>query len=68
MKCQDCDCFLTDEESVRKDERTGEYLDLCSECLSNLYKDLNDDLPFDILDDLPPQLDNIDEDEYGSES
>lgn len=42
MRCQDCNENLTDEESTRKDERTGQYLDLCNTCLSNLYKDLDE--------------------------
>lgn len=48
MHCQQCDRLLTDEESTRKDDQTGQYLDTCSECMNNLYEDMNDD----ILDDL----------------
>ena len=31
MRCQACNCELTDYESVRKDQH-GEYVDLCSKC------------------------------------
>ena len=34
MKCQSCDCILTDRESVRKSINTGDYLDLCDGCLA----------------------------------
>ena len=34
MRCQSCDCALTDQESVRKSINTGEYLDLCNSCLA----------------------------------
>jgi hypothetical protein len=36
MRCQSCDCNLTDEESVRKSKVTDEYLDLCNSCLSTI--------------------------------
>ena len=51
MRCQDCNANLTDEESVRKDERTGDYMDLCNNCLSNFYLDTCSDLPIDLLDE-----------------
>jgi hypothetical protein len=51
MRCQDCNSNLSDEESTRKDESTGEYMDLCNTCLSNFYKDIGYDLPMDLLDD-----------------
>ena len=50
MRCQDCNTNLSDEESTRKDEVSGKYLDLCNTCLSNFYKDINGDNPFDLLD------------------
>jgi len=39
MKCKICDQVLTDNESVRKDRATKEYLDTCTHCLimSNPY-------------------------------
>jgi len=42
MRCQDCNTNLTDEESVRKDERTNEYMDLCTRCLTNFWNDTVD--------------------------
>lgn len=51
MRCQDCNCNLTDEESTRKDETTGEYMDICNQCLSNFYKDIGADIPFELLDE-----------------
>lgn len=33
MKCLSCDCILTDRESSRKGIFSGEYLDLCDDCL-----------------------------------
>lgn len=42
MRCQDCNTNLTDEESVKKDAKTGQYLDICNKCLSNFYKDIDD--------------------------
>ena len=35
-RCYACDANLTDYESTRKSEVTGEYLDLCSRCYSGL--------------------------------
>ena len=32
MRCTACDRNLSDFESTRKDETTGEYLDLCNKC------------------------------------
>ena len=32
MRCQACDCELSDFESTRKSLETGEYLDLCNKC------------------------------------
>jgi hypothetical protein len=34
MRCQACNKELTDRESGRKDDNTGEFSDLCSKCLS----------------------------------
>ena len=34
MKCQACDCSLTDFESSARGATTGDYLDMCSRCLS----------------------------------
>jgi hypothetical protein len=33
MRCKACDVALSDRESTRKAEGTGEYLDLCDKCV-----------------------------------
>jgi len=33
MRCRACNSELTDIESVKKDTTTGEYVDLCIDCL-----------------------------------
>lgn len=40
MRCQACNCELTDYESVRKDQH-GEYVDLCSTCYRHTTNDLD---------------------------
>lgn len=40
MKCQACDCNLSDYESVRKDKH-GDYVDLCSACFKHTQDDLD---------------------------
>jgi len=44
MKCQQCDCILTDYESVRKDPITKQYLDICLECLYPRFDDYEDQI------------------------
>ena len=66
MRCVDCNANLTDEESVRKDDRTGDYLDLCSSCLSNFYLDVYGDLPTDSLDEYMEAHVDEDQDDDGS--
>lgn len=46
MRCLSCDCLLSDKEATRKGTHTGEYLDLCDDCLSTTdieYFDIHDD-------------------------
>ena len=38
MHCKACDKLLTNYESTRKSKTTGEYLDLCSHCLSSVME------------------------------
>jgi hypothetical protein len=38
MRCVSCDKLLTNYESTRKSKTTGEYLDLCSTCLSSVME------------------------------
>jgi|SaaInlV_100m_DNA_5_1039725.scaffolds.fasta_scaffold02844_4 hypothetical protein len=33
MRCQACNVALSDNESTKKDEVTGEYYDMCFDCL-----------------------------------
>lgn len=33
MRCRACNTMLSDAESVRKDRLTGEYLDMCIDCI-----------------------------------
>ena len=40
MRCVACDDLLTDNESTTKSSITGEYLDLCTRCLSTIRDDL----------------------------
>jgi hypothetical protein len=41
MKCLCCDAILTDYESTRKHAETGQYLDLCGECLSVIHSEVS---------------------------
>lgn len=34
MRCFSCDCNLTDYESTLKSAVTGEYIDMCTSCIS----------------------------------
>ena len=38
MHCLACDAMLTEYETKRKHKVTGEYLDLCSKCLSSVQE------------------------------
>ena len=40
MRCQICDCILSDEEATKKDF-DGEFLDICDECED---EEINDEL------------------------
>jgi hypothetical protein len=46
MRCIACNQVLTSYESTRKHADTGEYLDLCGECLSVIHSDVH----FPVLD------------------
>lgn len=41
MRCQACNVALSDAESTRKSQSTGEYLDLCNHCLSTIDDDFS---------------------------
>lgn len=36
MRCRACDAALTDREATKKSAVTGEFYDLCSNCLSSV--------------------------------
>lgn len=62
MKCQACDCLLSDYESTMKSATTGEYLDMCTNCLSYIKEEIT------IID--RPDLagyESLDEDEFNEE-
>ena len=42
MRCKACDTLLSDAESVLKDKKTGEYYDLCGNCLQASFEALED--------------------------
>jgi hypothetical protein len=37
MRCKACNKQLNDNESVYKDNETGEYLDMCNNCIRKSY-------------------------------
>jgi len=42
MRCRACDKNLSDFESTRKNEVTGEYEDLCNECYSAIQNNISE--------------------------
>lgn len=36
MRCQCCNKMLSDFESTRKNAKSGEYMDMCNECIGHL--------------------------------
>jgi len=40
MHCRACDCLLTDKESSMKSSSTGEYFDMCIDCLAEVPAEL----------------------------
>ena len=59
MRCVACNKALSEFESTRKSSVTGEYLDLCNHCYSEIAKDIH----ADERDDLRDETDNIDEED-----
>jgi hypothetical protein len=57
VRCLSCDCELTNFESTRKYNESGEYIDLCGRCLSDILPDLETVERFDLFD---PDIDIID--------
>jgi hypothetical protein len=56
MRCQCCDRNLNDYESTRKHAETGDYLDICNKCISDLPE-----IPVEVRGDLSP-YDELEED------
>lgn len=40
MRCSCCNVILTSQESVRKFQTSGEYVDMCNKCLSTIDDDV----------------------------
>ena len=38
MRCRACNKELSDREATHKDPQSGDYFDLCSECLTESYQ------------------------------
>jgi hypothetical protein len=53
MRCKACDVNLSDNESTRKSESTGEYMDLCNHCFSTIASEVltRDDSEVEYLHD-----------------
>jgi hypothetical protein len=63
MRCLSCNKNLTDFESTRKFASTGEYLDLCNRC----YSDIQDDVDTIIRPDLQEDEQVSEDDDYDDE-
>ena len=48
MRCKACDCILKDHETTRRSDITGDYFDLCDDCLSTIFDNVPD---FDYAED-----------------
>ena len=46
MRCKACNVDLSDEESVKKDPETQEYVDMCNKCYYDSLRMLSDDAEF----------------------
>ena len=56
MRCKYCDITLNDKESRRRDRETGDFLDLCNECLTVSNETINDFYEYPVVGE------NIEED------
>jgi hypothetical protein len=66
MHCKSCDCPLSDREAVSKDPLTGEYTELCSDCLGLSDEGLIEPETLDAgeLSDMPHLFSNEEEVAY----
>lgn len=51
MRCLSCNKILSDFESTRKSANTGEYLDLCNSCFSDIQYDVDAIVREDLRED-----------------
>lgn len=51
MRCLSCNKILSDFESTRKSANTGEYLDLCNTCFSDIQYDVDAIVREDLRED-----------------
>ena len=58
MRCLSCNKILNDFESTRKSALTGEYLDMCNHCFSEIAYDVDTIVREDLRED-----ETLDEDE-----
>ena len=58
MRCLSCNKILTDFESTRKFASTGEFLDLCNRCYSEVQDDIDTIIRPELQED-----ENVDEDD-----
>ena len=63
MRCLSCNKNLSDFESTRKFASTGEYLDLCNRC----YSDIQEDIDTLVRPDLQEDEQVSEEDDYDDE-
>lgn len=62
MRCLSCNKNLSDFESTRKFASTGEYLDLCNRCYSEVQDDVNTLIRPDLQEN-----EGVDEDDWDEE-
>lgn len=63
MRCLSCNKNLTDFESTRKFASTGEFLDLCNRCYSDIQDDVDTLIRPDLQEDEVADEDNYDDEE-----
>ena len=51
MRCLSCNKILSDFEATRKSANTGEYLDLCNSCFSDIQYDVDAVVREDLRED-----------------
>lgn len=63
MRCLSCNKILSDFESTRKSALTGEYLDMCNHCFSEIAYDVDTIVREDLREDETLDEDDDYEDE-----